>query len=145
MIRYFLIILTIICSFVISFSQEQNINSKITDTPKIVCLTLPNYPVSAEILGLEGKLTVSLQINQEGEIISTNFNNGLLFFQNRIKRVLKNWKFEKSDKEIREATINFEFILLPFDSESDVSAVFESPNTIKIYEKKRKLLDSTSH
>ncbi len=139
--RYFLINLIMICSCLMSFSQERDITSRETEIPKIIRLALPEYPTSAFPVGAEEKITIKLIIGCDGKVISSQFKTRFPPFRTALKKALKEWKFEESNEKIRMATISFEFTLLPYDSKSNISAILEFPDKFVIRRKKRKILN----
>jgi hypothetical protein len=140
--RILTVVLFVLFSTGVVFSQskkEQEIS------PVILQVSAPIYPIPAIHLGLEESIRAEVKIDTEGKIISINFDRGAKVFRIVVEDALKNFKFEKSLEKERHININFIFTLLPYDSNSYVSSVYRSQNTIEIFAKRVKVLDSTDN
>lgn len=137
--KILLIFISLMFITVVTHAQSK----KQEDLPIALEMAAPIYPVPAIHLRLEEKIIAKVKIDSDGKIFSVNFDRGAQVFHTVIEDALKQWKFEESPKKEREANINFIFTLLSDDLNSYVSSVFKSPNTIEIFARRIKVLDST--
>lgn len=134
---FFIILATFLLSFS-AFSQEK-------DAPQIVRMALPSYPTPAIVLGVEEVITVKLQIDKSGKVISIKSDARRPFFHTVIKEALTEWEFEKADQERRDIIVQIAFKLLPYESKSNITSSFKLPDTIEIFAKKAKIIDTPSY
>jgi hypothetical protein len=136
--KFFLVVLFSFLLNVSIFSQE-------SEMPQIVLMALPSYPTPAIVLGIEESIEVRLQIDGSGKVISVMSNAKRPFFQTVIKEAMAEWEFEEADEKCREVVIKIAFKLLPYDSKSNITSRFKSKDTIEIFAKRAKIIDTPSN
>ena len=55
---------------------------------------------------------------------------------------MSEWEFEKADEESRDVVIKIAFRLLPYDSNSNIASRFKLPDTIEVFAKKTKIINT---
>jgi hypothetical protein len=133
----FLVLTTFLLSFSV-FSQEK-------DMPQIVRMALPSYPTPAIVLNVEETIEVRVQIDKNGKILSVESNAKRPYFHTVIKEALAEWEFEEANEERRDVVIKIAFKLLPYDSRSNITSSFKLPDTIEIFAKRAKIIDTPSY
>ncbi|HEY8563603.1 MAG TPA: hypothetical protein VIL74_24705 [Pyrinomonadaceae bacterium] len=131
-------LVVILSLFVISNSAQEKQES----VPVVQQISIPMYPVLAIHLGLQEGIKVSLKINREGKVVSTSFNRGDKNFHTVIKEALQQWSFEESSENERNVDFTFIFTLVPADSKSFITSVIKLPNTIEVFAKRVKIINT---
>jgi hypothetical protein len=142
MIKYFvksLVVMTLALGVIIVGKAQSK--SRLSAVPQILQVAAPIYPNLAIQLDLEQQFTANFSIDRGGKVYSVHFDRGDKNFQTVVRDALISWRFVRSKKKVRTASVMFIFKLLPSDSKAYVSTIIKSGNTVEVYARKPKILD----
>jgi hypothetical protein len=74
---------------------------------KVVKYEYPNYPNYATAVWARGNVVVDVQIDAQGNVISTVAESGHGFLKKPSEDAARRWKFSKSDKNTRQVKLIF--------------------------------------
>ncbi len=79
--------------------------------PKVVKYENPNYPNYATAVWARGNVVVDVQIDAQGNVISTAAESGHGFLKKPSEDAACRWKFSKSDTNARQVKLIFVYII----------------------------------
>lgn len=72
---------------------------------------LPMYPPLARQVGIEGKVVVLANLSPDGLVASVTIVSGHSLLLGHVEDCLKNWEFEAVGDQVKQAKLEFNFVL----------------------------------
>src|SRR5207245_7441926 len=101
------------------------------------------YPALAVIANASGDVIIEININAEGEVISTQVIEGHKLLQDASIYAAKRWKFTSAKDSIRSARIKFNFHIEEKEKpDAEITPIFKPPFEIDLITK-RPIIETT--
>ncbi len=107
-------------------------------TPAVTLAVAPKYPTLTLAGRVYGQVTVRVTIDRAGSVKDATVTEGHPMLREAAVDAAQQWKFVESPLPKRVATLNFNFVLLPEDSQVASQTVFLPPAGFEIRERPAK-------